>query len=714
MDMQSNPVIAGMSFTPLLIQQIAVSVVGVAALITVVVLFVRIRRNMALDKARARVQADADVELRGLRSRLNYAAQLLNSERDRMVYDRVRFSDDDAKQIAQLIQQADHLYQATQATLDRTIRRLPEAPTAADYDALIEIVKDLTPTIPPIEATLQQSIKQRSELESLIQKNNDLIEHVQREQQKLRHRLAALGINHRELLAAGDSDLTKAHEYLASHQYTDATTHAQRAQQIYQEVSTHITTLYDVRNGVIAGRQATEKATLQGFDVSHSLNLFQEATRLLDLALADILAGNLHAGNALVSQAEALRQQAVTEGGSLPIIQQRQNEAIAQTTRDGEVLTAQFAAATIAFQSMKNMHPASWNDLMNAGSEAVVLARFGAHYVAWANRVNTPQQYTNVSQLLSHAQTAIQRAGTILQIIIQRHADLQRMELTARQEFSDAEELMEIVQSRINAGDSDVATNYPTIKADFLAVQQAIDEVPFDCVVSYRKARQFIQHTYKFLPHNNGNTPLLIAERSQRIRDMLWRQIRLIEQFHTLHPVAEAAPLLQGLQSIRHEANTFDVTWHTASDMTVPIISELTRLIQRYDRLDNAMSHIDQQLRQAWQKQLPREEALFGALSSAAQRIRATNDESIRTAAIQRLYEIDSDYAANRITITKAINLIQTMSDALPNDNFGTQSHMIDPVPFLQMRRWAKIGPFAPPLQPLTWVPAHLPTFSEW
>jgi hypothetical protein len=206
----------------------------------------------------------------------------------------------------------------------------------------------------------------------------------------------------------------------------------------------------------------------------------------------------------------------------------------------------------------------------------------------------------------------------------------------------------------------------------------------------------------------------LIAERSQRIRDMLWRQIRLIEQFHTLHPVPETSPLLQGLQSIRHEANTFDVTWHTASDMTVPIISELTRLIQRYDRLDNAMSHIDQQLRQAWQKQLPREEALYGALSSAAQRIRATNDESIRTAAIQRLYEIDSDYAANRISISKAVNFIQTMSDALPNDNFGTQSHMIDPVPFLQMRRWAKIGPFAPPLQPLTWVPAHLPTLSEW
>ncbi len=714
MDIQSNPVIAGVSFTPLLTQQITVSVVGVAALITVVVLFVRIRRRMALEKARTSIQADADVALRGLRSRLNYAAQLLNSERDRMVYDRVRFSDEDAKKIAQLIQQADHLYQATQATLDRTIRRLPEAPTATEYHTLIEIVKDLTPTIPPIEATLQQSIKQRSELESLIQKNNDLIEQVQREQQKIGHRLATLGINHRELLSAGDSDLTKAHEYLASHRYADATTHAQRAQQIYQAVATHVTNLYDVRNGVTAGRHAAEKATLQGFDVTHSLSLFQEATRLLDLALADILIGNLHSGNALVSQAEALRQQAVTEGGSLPIIQQRQNEAIAQITRDGEALTAQFVAANTAFQSIKNMYPASWEDLVNAGSEAVVLARFGAHYVAWANRVNTPQQYTNGSQLLSNAQSAIQRASTILQIIIQRHTDLQRMELIARQEFSDAEELMEIIQARINDGDSDVSHNYPTIKAEFLALQQAIDEIPFDCVVSYRKARQFIQHTYKFLPNNNGNTPLLIAERSQRIRDMLWRQIRLIEQFHTLHPVPEATALLQGLQSIRHEANTFDVTWHTASDMTVPIISELTRLIQRYDRLDNAMSHIDQQLRQAWQEQIPREEALFGALSSAAQQIRATNDESIRTAAIQRLYEIDSDYATTHITITKAINLIHTMSAALPNDNFGTQSHIIDPVPFLQMRRWAKIGPFAPPLQSLTWVPAHLPTIPEW
>lgn len=714
MDLQSNPVIAGMSFTPLLIQQIAVSVVGVVAFIGVIILFVRMRRRMANEKARSTVQADADVALRGLRSRLNYAAQLLNSERDRMVYDRVRFSDGDAKKISQLINQADQLYQATQATLDRTIRRLPEVPTTSEYHTLIEIVKDLTPTIPPIEATLQQSIKQRSEIEALIQKNSDLIEQVQREQQKLGHRLAALGINYRELFALSDRDLAKANDYLANHQYAEATTYAQQAQQTYQQIATHITTLYDVRNGVSAGRLATEKAALQGFDTNHSLSLFQNATRLLDQALAEIIAGKLESGDALVREAEGLRQQAVNEGGSLPVIQQRQNEAIALTMRDGEALTSQFELAATAFQAMNTMHPALWGDLRNAGSEAAILARFGAHYVTWAQRNNTAPQHTVVTQLLSNAQSAIQRASTILEIISQRHADLQRMELIARQEFSDAEELIELVHARINAGDTAIAHHYPTIKAEFLTVQQAIDEIPFDCMVSYRKARQFIQHTYQFLPTNNGNTPLLIAERSQRIRDMLWRQIRMIEQFHTLHPIPDATPLMQGLQSIRHEANTFDVTWHTASDMTVPIIAELSRLIQRYDRLDNAMAHITQQLQQTWKNQQPRYEALVGVLGSAAQRIRAISDEAIRTAAIQRLREIDTDYTMNRITITKAVNLIQTMSDALPHDNLGTQSHVIDPVPFLQMRRWAKIGSFAPPLQPLTWVPAHLPSLPEW
>ncbi|NBU63167.1 MAG: hypothetical protein EBS29_01455, partial [Chloroflexia bacterium] len=548
MEMFSNPVIAEVSFTPLLIQQIAVSVIGIAAFITVIVLFVRIRRRMALEKARARLQANADLALRGLRSRLNYAAQLLNGERDRMVYDRVRFSDVDAKKIAQLIHQAEQLYQATQASLDRTIRRLPEAPSADEYHTVMEIIKDLTPTIPPIEATLQESIKQRSALEALIQKNSDLIEQVQREQQKLGHRLTALGINYRRLLAQSDHDLANANDALANHQYAEATAYAQQAQHTYQQIGTHITALYDVRNGVNAGRQAAEKATLQGFDVSHSLSLLQDATQLLDQALAAFIAGNIDTGNALVDEAEQLRQQAVIEGGSLPIIQQRQNEAIAQTIRDGESLTSQFAQAVTAFHAMNTMHSALRDDLANAGSEATILARFGAHYVSWAQRSNSAQQHTYVTQLLSNAQSAIQRASTILEIINQRHVDLQRMELIARQEFSDAEELIELVQARINEGDTEIVHHYPTIKTEFLALQQAIDEIPFDCIVSYRKARQFIQHTYQLLPTNNGNTPMLIAERSQRIVDMLWRQIRLIEQFHTLHPIPDAAPLMQGLQ----------------------------------------------------------------------------------------------------------------------------------------------------------------------
>ncbi len=714
MEMQSPPVVAGISFTPLLIQQITISIVGAFALISVIVLFVRIRRRMALEKTRLRVQADADTALRGLRSRLNYAAQLLNNERDRMVYDRVRLSDAHAKEIAQHIHQAEQLFETTQTSLDRSIRLLSETPTTIEYEALIRTVQELTPTIPPIEATLQQSIKQRSELDSFIQKNSDLIEQVQRDQQKLSNRLTALGISHRELLASGNSALAYAYERLANHQYTDANSYAEQAQLTYRNIETNITKLIDVRNGIITGRQAAEKATDQGFDARKSLDLCQQGVHLLDLALAELIAGNLHDCEIFVIQAETLRQQAVSQGGSLPIIQKRQTEAIGQITREGETLTIQFEAAATAFQSIKNMHLSLWDDIVNAGSEAALFARFGAHYVAWANRINTPEQNTHVNQLLTQAQTAIKRADTILQIIIQRHDDAQQIELIARKEFADAEALHEIVQTRTNNGDRIIANHTLSITTEFLALQRESDEIPFDALSCFRKARQFIKQTSKFLPHDAANTPLLIAERSKRIRDMLWRQMRMIEQFHILHPFPDGEILFQGLQSVRQEANTFDVALHTASDMTSPILSELTRLIQRYDRIDSSLSHITEQLREAWSNQIPREEALSGALQSAAKHIRATNDEPIRTVAIKRLIEIDNQYVANKISLSKAITLIQTMSEALPNNNLGVQSHIIDPVPFLHMRRWAKIGPFAPPLQSLSWVPANMPSFVEW
>lgn len=714
MEMQSPPVVAGISFTPLLIQQITISIVGAFALISVIVLFVRIRRRVALEKTRLRVQADADTALRGLRSRLNYASQLLNNELDRMVYDRVRFSDAHAKEIAQHIHQAEQLFETTQTSLDRSIRLLSETPTTIEYEALIRTVQELTPTIPPIEATLQQSIKQRSELDSFIQKNSDLIEQVQRDQQKLSNRLTALGISHRELLASGNSALAYAYERLANHQYTDANSYAEQAQLTYRNIETNITKLIDVRNGIITGRQAAEKATDQGFDARKSLDLCQQGVHLLDLAMAELIAGNLHHCEIYVIQAETLRQQAVSQGGSLPIIQKRQTEAIGQITREGETLTIQFEAAATAFQSIKNMHLSLWDDIVNAGSEAALFARFGAHYVAWANRINTPEQNTHVNQLLTQAQTAIKRADTILQIIIQRHDDAQQIELIARKEFADAEALHEIVQTRTNNGDRIIANHTLSITTEFLALQRACDEIPFDALSCFRKARQFIKQTSKFLPHDAANTPLLIAERSKRIRDMLWRQMRMIEQFHILHPFPDGEILFQGLQSVRQEANTFDVALHTASDMTSPILSELTRLIQQYDRIDSSLSHITEQLREAWSNQIPREEALSGALQSAAKHIRATNDEPIRTVAIQRLIEIDNQYVANKISLSKAITLIQTMSEALPNNHLGVQSHIIDPVPFLHMRRWAKIGPFAPPLQSLSWVPANMPSFVEW
>jgi len=80
---------------------LVVAIIGGVAFVLIIVLFVRIRRRMALEQIRATAQTDADAVLRGFRSRLNYAAQLLHNERERMRYDRVRYSSSDAERMAE-------------------------------------------------------------------------------------------------------------------------------------------------------------------------------------------------------------------------------------------------------------------------------------------------------------------------------------------------------------------------------------------------------------------------------------------------------------------------------------------------------------------------------------------------------------------------------------------------------------------------------------
>lgn len=700
------------TLTPLQLQQLIVAVIGGAAFVVIIVLFVRMRRRMANEHARTMAQAEADATLRGFRSRLNYASQLLNSERDRMRYDRVRYSNSDADIMAEHLQDAEQRYQSTKTALEHALRQLPDTAEVSDYQHLIHTVNELAPSIAPIEAALQHSIHHRSVIDTHIQQCTERLDAIQREQQQLHHRLATLGINHRAMLHDAEHALTRANELMAGHLYTDALTYAEQASQQFQTVNSHITTLHDIRNGVLAGRQASEKAALQGYDVSESLRLFQEASTHLDRALAMMMAGNSSEGAELVTRAEQLRQQAVIQGGSQPAIQQRHNDMLAEIVHAGEQLRLLFQQAAFSFQQLKNAHIQLWDDLVHAGSEAVVNAHYAAYYVELTQKPRTLKR-DDIATVLLYAQQSLHRAIEIVQIIIQRFDDVQRMELIARQEYADAEELIDLIQMQVNAGEPTVVSHYPVIKQEFLAVQQCVDKLPFDSMSSYRMARQFIQRTLAVTPLEVAQSPLHIAERSQRIRDMLWRQIRILEQFNVLYPIPDADTLVRGLQSIRHEANAFDITWTTASDMTIPIISELSKLIQRYDRLDNAIIHIGKQLRNAANQLRKQQLALFAALNSTITRIRTIADDQTRLTALQRLRELDTQLELRTITYDTALTQLHTLAEALPHDVLAAPTHAIDPFPYLRMRYFAKVGSFEPTASTISWVP-NLPADPEW
>jgi uncharacterized membrane-anchored protein YhcB (DUF1043 family) len=107
-----------LAVTPLLVQQIVVVVLGVGLFVGLVIVFVRTRRQMRVEKAIAAVQGETDVALRGIKSRLNYTGQLLNNERERAGYDRVRFSNHDADALAALLHDADTRYSAITQRFD--------------------------------------------------------------------------------------------------------------------------------------------------------------------------------------------------------------------------------------------------------------------------------------------------------------------------------------------------------------------------------------------------------------------------------------------------------------------------------------------------------------------------------------------------------------------------------------------------------------------
>lgn len=692
--MESNPLPA---MTPLLMQQIVVVAVGTLLFVIVFVVFIRIRRQIRADKGINQAQGETDVALRGIKSRLNYTAQLLNNERERASYDRVRFSDADARRIASVLHDAEAQYTHCNQRLEQALRALPKTPDEASYRGLLVIVEELAPLITPIDEALQHGIQLRTRLEAQLTSLTQQIDLARKAHSTLAHRLNALGVTVHTMLMPADKHLVLAQAAMAAHRYADIEPETSRAMTIYAALGEVLTKLVDIRNGISSGRQAAEKAAVQGFDISESRQLFLEAARRVDAALAALIAADLNAALEMLDTAEQTRRLAVERGGSLPVLQQRHGERIAALQQQNAQFELVRSRAYTAFQELVRIGLSAHADMNHTGSEAHVHAATAFVCTTYAQNLNAhqPHLHNDITNALHVAEVAQRRAQTIYACIIQRADDTTRLEMLARQEYAECEDLVRILHAQ-RTGEVTLASDVQTeLDHAYATAHSAADATPFDGLLCFHAARAFNKI---ITPHLRLNTPelaTLVSERSDRARAMLQCQMNMVEQYLILYPLSVASDIERGVQSIRHEVNAFDASFHTASDLTNPLQSELYRLLQRYDRLNNALQHLQNQLTQSMQTFLRELEQASGLVRVLMGKLLQTKDEEAFRIALARLMELDERWATRSLPRPKIHLGISDIIAYLPPVD-PTVAREWQPAPYLAMRAWGKAGDFIP------------------
>jgi hypothetical protein len=705
---QSDPVVAGYTLTPLLLQQILAVSIGGIAIIALIVLFVRMRRTTRREQGIARAQADVDRTLRKLRSQLGYTAQLLNGERDKVSYDRLRFRDADAAHLAKLVSDAEYLYRECQNTLDKAVRNLPNTPDEDDYRELGRVATTLAPQIEPIETLLQQAIRHRSTLEQQLSQFSQAIDQTKQAQLTLSQRLTTLGISQRAMLQQPDAHLKTAREALDTHNYEQIGPNTHAALEGYQHINRLLNSMFELRTSIKTGRSAAEKAGMQGFDVGASLEGFQQALSLLDKALAAMMSGQIDVGEQLIGQAESMRKEAVTTGGNTPQQQQRNNELLAILQQQGEHLSQQHATTYEVFLDVILAHPSLWLDIAQVGSEASVHLRYSYYYTQLALRRNAPttSNTTLTAQTINLANQSMQRTQTLWQVVEQRQEIIRAMHKLAHEEYVEAEESYDRAQMQLAQGAVANSTPHDELKNTFNALQQMIDEVPFDSLTCYQRARQFNHALLDLVPFAGSQIAFVLAKRVNRMREVLSRQVTLLEQFVTLYPQALPVQIARGIQSIRLEATAFETSLYTASNVTVPIVPELQKLTQRYERLNNAIQHIAQQLPSLRLKHIQELEHAHGLCQTVLKYISLTNDQTVVQIAMTRLYEINDQWMSGKIDMRTAQKMVATIATDLdPNQSMTV--YEIE-YPYLALRAWGKAGLIAPS-EEIPWLPIRTP-----
>jgi hypothetical protein len=276
----------------------------------------------------------------------------------------------------------------------------------------------------------------------------------------------------------------------------------------------------------------------------------------------------------------------------------------------------------------------------------------------------------------------------------------------AREEYIEAEEAYDRALIQFATGTSTHSVDHDELKTTFNALQQMIDEVPFDAQTCYQRARTFNHTLFDYVPIENNQLAFVLSTRVTRMREMLTRQVTLLEQFSALYPQALPVQIARGIQSIRLEATAFETSLYTASSLTIPIVPELQKLTQRYERLNNAIQHITQQLPALRLKLLQDLEQTHGLCQTVLKYLRLTSDDTVIQIAVTRLYEINDQWLNGKIDMRTTQKLIATIATDL-DPNQSLTAHEIE-YPYLALRAWGKAGLVAPSDE-IPWLPIRTP-----
>jgi hypothetical protein len=193
------------------------------------------------------------------------------------------------------------------------------------------------------------------------------------------------------------------------------------------------------------------------------------------------------------------------------------------------------------------------------------------------------------------------------------------------------------------------------------------------------------------LPIETSELTMTSAVRVERLRTMLMAFMLLLEQHQYISPRRLPTAMSQGLQSIRHEVNAFDAKYRTASDVTMPIVTELQTLAHQYDRLTAAMQRLLGQLLDYHAQTIREMHQAHPQVEIVLAHILHANEPSTH---VTQLLDIDTQWLQRNISGSEAVNALLRLLPHAPSVH-STRNHL--PVPYVQLREWGKAVSQLPP-----------------